>query len=173
MGWTPKKRHFRSLAETTSGLLEPILRKKTGLNLELMENWPLLVGRDIAQSTMPLKIIWSRRVSVDDPFKPATLVVGCEAYAAMILTHESNEILQRINAFFGYVAIDRIKIEQRVIEEKEVVRKKPPLVDDNDRKLIAELTGQIENEVLRKSLYNLGVSIFAQKHSLHNKKFNN
>lgn len=173
MGWKPKKQHFRSLAETASSLLEPILRKKTGLNLELMENWPLLVGEDIAQSTMPLKIIWARRTSVDDPFKPATLVVGCEAYAAMILTHESNEILQRINAFFGYVAIDRIKIEQRVVEEQKVMRKKRPPVDENDRKVIDELTGPIENEVLRKSLCDLGLSIFAQKHSLHDKKFNN
>ncbi len=173
MGWKPKKRHFSSLAETSSKLLDPILRKKTGLSLELMTNWPLLVGEDIADSTMPLKIIWARRASIDDPFKPATLVVGCEAYAAMILTHETNEVLQRINAFFGFVAINRIKIEQHMIEKEEVVRSQPLLVDDNDRKRINELTCQIESDALRNSLKDLGLSIFSQKHSLRDKNFNN
>ncbi|WP_303853755.1 DUF721 domain-containing protein [Bartonella apis] len=173
MGWKPKKRHFSSLAETASGLLEPLLRKKTGLSLELMANWATLVGEDIAKTTIPLKIIWSRRASIDDPFKPGTLVVGCEAYSAMILTHETGEILQRINAFFGYVAINRIKIEQRVIVKEEEARIERPPVNETDRKLIDELTGKIENDGLRNSLSDLGLSIFSQKYVSHGKKFNN
>lgn len=173
MGWKPKKSHFSSLAETTAGLLDPILRKKTGLSMELMQNWPLLIGEEIAGSTIPLKILWPRRSSIDDPFKPATLVVGCEAYAAMILTHETTEILQRINAFFGFIAVNRIKIEQCVIEKEEVVRFKRPPVDENDRKFIDEVTMQIDNIGLRNSLTDLGLSIFAEKHTGHDKNFNN
>lgn len=173
MGWKPKKKQFCSLAEATSGLLAPILRKKTGLSIELIENWPLLVGEEIARTTMPLKIIWARRASIDDSFHPATLVVGCESYAAMILTHESAEVLQRINAFFGYVAINRIKVEQCVIKRETVAPHQQPPIDETDRKVIFELTKQIENEGLRNSLADLGLSIVAQQRSLHDKKFNN
>ncbi|WP_297322554.1 DciA family protein [uncultured Bartonella sp.] len=163
MGLKPKTKQFQPLAKTVASLLDPVLQKKTGLSLELIENWPHLVGEHIAHSTMPLKIIWPRRISVDDPFKPATLVVGCEGYAAMILAHENIEILQRINAFFGYVAISRIKIEQCVVEQDAVKPNVRAVIDETDRKVVGELTRQIENEELRNSLYNLGLAIFAQK----------
>lgn len=163
MGWKPKTTQFQPLAKTVASLLDPVLRKKTGLSVELIEHWPHLVGEHIAQSTLPLKIIWPRRMSIDDPFKPATLVVGCESYAAMILTHENIEILQRINAFFGYVAINRIKIEQCVVKQDAVKPNGRAVVDETDRKVVGELTRQIENEELRNSLYNLGLAIFAQK----------
>lgn len=173
MGWKPKKPYFHRLAETTSQLLGPVLRKKTGLSVELIENWSILVGENMAQMTIPLKIIWARRASIEDEFQPATLVVGCEGYAAMILTHESTEVLQRINAFFGYVAINRIKVEQCVVKHDTITAHKQPPVDEMDRKVIFELTKQIENEGLRNSLSDLGLSIFAQKQSRHDKNFNN
>lgn len=172
MGWKPRRRHFRSLAETTSKLLDPLLRKRAGLNIELMENWPQLVGEDIAQTTLPLKIIWSRRATNDEKFKPATLVVACEGYAAMRLTHESGEILQRINAFFGYIAIDRLKIEQRQVRLEDKKPEKKQMLTDSDRQAVHHLTDAIEDKALRHSLSELGFAIFSDKNQFSNKKFN-
>ncbi len=110
-----KKRYFCSLSETVSKMLDPVLRKRTGLNVALIEHWPQIAGYDISEHTMPLKIIWKYRAVQDEVFQPATLVVACEGFAALKLMHETDELLHRINAFFGYIAIDRIKIKQRSV----------------------------------------------------------
>lgn len=171
MNWKPPKRHFRALSETTSKLLDPILRKRAGLNIELMDNWSHLVGEDVAETTMPIKIIWSRRTCQDDPFQPATLVVACEGYAAMRLTHESGEILQRINAFFGYIAINRIKIEQRSLQNAVKKTVKQPFLNECDRQLVDQMASGIEDDALRQSLCKLGFSVFAEKNMNSNKEF--
>lgn len=108
-----QKRHFYSLSEIIFKMLDPILRKRTGLNVALIENWSQIAGRDIAEHTVPLKIIWKRRVDQDEIFQPGTLIVACEGFVALKLIHETAELIHRINVFFGYIALNRIKIEQR------------------------------------------------------------
>lgn len=167
------KRSFRSLAETASLLLDPILRKRAGLNIELIDNWAQLVGSETAKNSMPLKIVWARRVHQDDPFQPATLVVACEGFAAMKLTHESGEIIQRINVFFGYAAIHRIKIEQKpvnTIEKKQAITR--PNLDKQVEIEISKMTECVEDQSLRQSLFELGRTVFSDNTTKPYKKFN-
>ena len=125
----------------------------------------------MAQTTMPLKILWAKRASQDDSFQPATLVVACEGFSAMKLSHESSEIMQRVNAFFGYHAIDRLKIEQKSVQVKLPIPVKKMIVDEQDIQYIAKITDNIDDDGLRKSLQELGKSIFAEKNIQHDKKF--
>ncbi|WP_273760035.1 DUF721 domain-containing protein [Bartonella sp. ML70XJBT.G] len=158
-----KKRHFYSLSETVSKMLDPVLRKRTGLNVALIEHWPQIVGDDMSEYTMPLKIIWKCRAVQDEVFQPATLVIACEGFTALKLMHETKELLHRINVFFGYIAIDRIKIEQRSISIPENHLTLKSNLNEKDKKHIAKMLEKIENKSLRQSLYKLGCCIFAEK----------
>ncbi|MCZ2158483.1 DciA family protein [Bartonella sp. 220] len=160
-----KKRHFYSLSETVSKILDPVLCKRTGLNVALIEHWSQIVGHDIGEHTMPLKIIWKRRANQDEVFQPATLVVACEGFLALKLIHETNELLHRINVFFGYIAVDRIKIEQRSISalKNNLPMKADP--SETEKKCIKKMLKEIEDESLRQSLYELGCCIFAEKNN--------
>ncbi|EJF90548.1 DUF721 domain-containing protein [Bartonella tamiae] len=164
------KRRFYSLGETAAKMLDPLLRKKAGLNIELIDNWSHIVGEDIAQTTVPKKIIWTKRAQFDEVFEPATLVVICEGYSAMKLTHEIDEFLQRINAFFGYIAINRIKIEQGQVHTSNIPLKKEHDIDEVDKALVQELTADIEDDKLRQSLCNLGLAVFSEKNMSHHEK---
>lgn len=157
------KRHFYSLSEMVSKMLDPVLRKRTGLNVALIEHWPQIVGYDMSEHTMPLKIIWKCRAIQDEVFQPATLVIACEGFAALKLMHETNELLQRINVFFGYIAIDRIKIEQRSISVPEDHLTLKSNLGEKDKQHIKKMLEKVENESLRQSLYKLGCCIFAEK----------
>lgn len=157
------KRHFYSLSEMVSKMLDPVLRKRTGLNVALIEHWPQIVGYDMSEHTMPLKIIWKCRAIQDEVFQPATLVIACEGFAALKLMHETNELLQRINVFFGYIAIDRIKIEQRSISVPEDHLTLKSNLGEKDKQHIEKMLEKVENESLRQSLYKLGCCIFAEK----------
>ncbi len=160
-----KKRIFYSLSEAVYKILDPVLRKRTGLNVALIEHWPQIAGYDISEHTMPLKIIWKRRADQDEVFQPATLVVACEGFAALKLMHETEELLHRINGFFGYIAIDRIKIEQRSMSVfMNHLPLKPPL-SEQDKKYVEKMLEGIEDKSLHQALYQLGCCIFLEKNN--------
>ncbi|WP_019224049.1 DUF721 domain-containing protein [Bartonella rattaustraliani] len=165
MGKQFKKRYFYSLSEVVSKILDPVLCKRTGLNVALIEHWIEIAGRDIGENTIPLKIIWKRHTSPDETFQPATFVVACEGFTALKLMHETDELLHRINAFFGYIAIERIKIEQRSIPvlTNHLPTKCSP--NEKDKKHVEKMLEGIENTNLRQSLYQLGCCIFAEKNN--------
>ncbi|MCZ2328487.1 DUF721 domain-containing protein [Bartonella sp. F02] len=156
--------HFYSLFEMMSGILDPIVHKRTGLNMALIEHWSEIVGHDIGEYAIPLKIIWKSRVNQDDSFQPATLIVACEGFSALKLMHETSELIQRINGFFGYVAVDRIKIEQRQISTVDHLKINSAL-NEQDKKRVEKMLEHIEDKSLYQSLYQLGCCIVAEKNS--------
>ncbi len=110
----PKSRRgFRPLADMASGLVDPMLQKRAGINLALLQSWEDIVGPAIGATSRPLRILWPRRLREDDPFSPATLIIACEGFAALQVQHETGEIINRINGFLGFSAIGRIRIEQK------------------------------------------------------------
>ncbi len=110
---TKIKTGFRPLADMTSRLMDPMLQKRAGINLSLLQSWEDIVGSAIGASSRPLRILWPRRLHEDDPFSPATLIIACEGFAALQIQHETGEIISRVNGFLGFSAIGRIKIEQK------------------------------------------------------------
>lgn len=163
----PGKSKWQSRAEPLGGLvsavLDPVLARRAGMTTALLAAWPEIVAANLADTTRPHKINWPRRASEDDPFKPATLVVAAEGMAALHLQHQSGEIVQRVNAFFGFQAVDRLQIVQRpAAQEKKPIRRKAPLSPADERR-IAGLAEGIEDEGLREALIRLGRSVKQDK----------
>ena len=144
--------------------MEPVLARRTGMTLGLINAWPELAGDEFAKVTRPEKINWPRRVNDDDPFEPAVLVVACESSAALFFQHQQNSIVERVNLFFGFEAVKRIQIVQKPVGEvePETEAKVTTLPDEVDVKLAAELR-KIEDPELRKTLARLGRGIISAK----------
>ncbi|WP_343313799.1 DUF721 domain-containing protein [Brucella sp. BE17] len=159
-----KKRGFRPLADMTSALMDPMLQKRAGINIALLQSWEDIVGPAIGAQSRPLRIVWPRRMHEDDPFKPATLVIACEGFAALQLSHETGEVIARVNGFLGFSAIGRIKIEQKppVLPVRPKQKRLAPLAPSEERR-IDQVTGEIEDDALRIALARLGKNILAEK----------
>jgi len=157
---------FKPLSDETSRLINPILRKKLGLTVELLENWPEIVGMELAQDCQPLKIIWPRRRGGDNHVKPATLVIGCEGVTCLKVQHSSHEIIQRLQMFFGFFAIDKIKIERRKIIRPTDSRSPRPLREEECAWLedkAQQIKKDIKDESLRACLLRLGRAIITRE----------
>jgi len=85
----------RSVSEIVGKVLEPVIARRAGMTLDLINAWPEIVGEEFRETTRPEKINWPRRAHEDDPFKPAVLVVACENSAALFFQHEQPAILER------------------------------------------------------------------------------
>jgi hypothetical protein len=152
------------VSDLASAILDPVLRKRAGVSIGLVQSWEEIAGPRLSTHTQPERIVWPRRMNEDDPFQPATLVIACEGFAALAVQHETGEIIGRVNAFLGFNAVGRIKIVQRPVR-KAAGKPKPRLrpVSAAEEAKIAKTVEGVEDPGLRASLEKLGRTIAGSK----------
>jgi hypothetical protein len=161
------KRPFRNpvpVSDLATDILDPVLRKRAGISLGLVQSWEEIVGPRLAAQSRPEKIQWPRRLHEDDPFEPAVLVIACDGVTALHIQHQSGEIVGRANAFLGFNAIGRVRIVQKPVSaakpsKKPVLR---PLTGAETAK-IHKTVEKIEDDGLRASLERLGAAVLGEK----------
>ena len=155
---------MRQIGGSIRDLLDPLMAKRANVDLSLALAWQQVAGEKLHGRTQPLHIQWPQRLSPDDQFKPGTLVVAAEGSVALDLQYTSSELVERINRFFGYPAVSRIKIEQKpVMRFREKQKRVEPVLSESERAgLTASLHG-IEDEGLRDTLFRLGANVLGGK----------
>ena len=155
------------ISDLASEILDPVLRRRAGISIGLVQSWDEIVGASLADRTRPEKIVWPRRMTDDDPFEPATLVIACEGMAALEVQHQTTEILGRVNAFLGFAAIGRVRIVQKVVAVDDR-RRRPALrrLAPAEEAGIAAAVRPIEDGGLRDALERLGRSVAGSRKPL-------
>lgn len=150
------------VSDVASQILDPVLRRRTGMSVALVQSWEEIVGPRLAGISRPEKIQWPRR-NEDGPFEPAVLVIACEGMAALHIQHETSEIIARANAFLGFGAIGRVRIVQKPVRT-DAGRDKPRLrsLNEGEKQHLSGLVSEIEDDGLRASLERLGASVRAK-----------
>jgi len=152
------------VSDLATEILDPVLRKRAGISIGLVQSWEEIAGPRLAGRSRPEKIQWPRRLHEDDPFEPAVLIIACEGMAALHLQHEAGEIINRVNAFLGFNAIGRIRIVQKpVLSEKARPKPSPRPLNDAEKAKLSRTVGKIEDDGLRASLERLGATILGRK----------
>jgi hypothetical protein len=152
------------VSDLATAILDPVLRKRAGVSIGLVQSWDEIAGARLSAHTRPEKIVWPRRLHEDDPFEPATLVIACEGFAALHVQHETGEIIARVNAFLGFNAIGRIKIVQKPMRNAAQLPKPrlKPISAAEGAKIAATVSG-VDDDGLRSSLEKLGRTILGKK----------
>ncbi|MFQ5348623.1 MAG: DUF721 domain-containing protein [Rhodothalassiaceae bacterium] len=99
----------RGRAVALAGLVPPLARKayraRGFAQATVISRWPEIVGRALADVTLPLRLRFRRGERTD-----GMLEIRIESAFAAELQHREPEILARINAFFGYRAVARLRL---------------------------------------------------------------
>jgi hypothetical protein len=155
---------MRQIGGSIRDLLDPLMAKRANVDLSLALAWQQVAGEKLSGRTQPLHIQWPQRISPDDAFKPGTLVVAAEGSVALDLQYSSGELVERINRFFGYPAVNRIRIEQKpVMRFKEKRKRAEPVLKADERAELEASLSRIEDEALRESLFRLGANVLGGK----------
>ena len=99
----------QTMTDLVRPAIEPICRKRGFVSADIFINWSSIVGQRYAETVQPEKIIWPRN-KADKNIEPTTLVVRTDSATSMFLEYEKKQFVERINTFFGWGAISRIKI---------------------------------------------------------------
>jgi hypothetical protein len=85
----------------------------------LLTDWAVIVGNDLAEFTLPERLKWPRNVPAYDEVdasakgRPgATLVLRVDGPRAIDVQYQTPQIIERINAHFGYRAVAEIRFIQ-------------------------------------------------------------
>ena len=153
-----------AVSDLATGILDPMLRKRAGISVGLVQSWEEIVGPRLARLSRPERIQWPRRLHEDDPFEPAVLVIACEGVAALHIQHQTGEIVSRANTFLGFAAIGRI----RIVQKPGALASRPPRpvprpLSETEKSRLSGTVGGIEDASLRASLERLGASVLGNR----------
>ncbi|WP_428688121.1 DUF721 domain-containing protein [Roseibium sp.] len=161
-----RQKDAKPLADLVGKAMTPACRKRGFASVDIVASWADIVGERYGHRVQPERLIWPRRPEAADPEsppQPATLVVHTDGATAMMLSHDSGQVIERINTFYGWCAVGRIKILQKPVQTKPSPRRRElrPLTPREEEKLEESLEG-VENDRLRQALKKLGAQVIAR-----------
>ncbi len=165
-----KKRAFGAvrLGEQIPELLKASYERFGFAYGQILTQWPLIVGEDLAKYTQPERVRWPRRVAqkafANDRPAGGTLVVKVEGPVAIEIQHATPQIVEAVNLYYGYEAITALKIVQgRIIHKSRRQPQKSGHLDQNRENALSEKVAPIEDDRLRDTLSRLGRNVLIAK----------
>jgi hypothetical protein len=149
----------RAVGSYMARILDPVARERGFTTTALLSAWPAIVGAELASFTLPDKIVWPRRQEDSDAkrHRPegATLTLRVDGPRAIELQHCADQILERVNVYFGYRAVTEMRILQAPVAKTK--RGNPPAPTPLVEASLPPQT-EIGDEGLRRALMRLGGS---------------
>ena len=120
--------------------------KKNGYNYSnIVDNWTRMVSKKISDACYPVTVKMGKEM------KDSTLVLNVIHGKELEVEYEKNQIIDKINSFFGYNCIKQVSL--KVVSNK-IIRHKKVLPKIKDFKQIDEKIKKVENDQLKNSLSN-------------------
>jgi hypothetical protein len=136
-------------------VINPVARKRGFAAADLIAAWADVVGAGLAECTRPEKIVWPRGEANSD--EPGVLTLKVEGPRAIVVQHQLDQIVERVNAFFGYAAVGHIRIVQGPLGR---TGRPAPVHDEalppEDEARLRSTIGSVEDQPLRDALDRLG-----------------
>lgn len=121
----------------------------------LIADWTAIVGATIAERSLPLRLSFT-----GGERREGTLHVRVSGALALELQHLEPQILERINGYFGYRAVARLRIHQGPVPvETSARRAPPPPLAPAAETEIGTLVAAVADDGLRQALQELGRSL--------------
>lgn len=153
LGSSERRMGLRNVAPLVGNLTRPLVRKRGFFQTEIILHWAEIVGRDLEKYTMPLKYSPPPKESIAG----GTLLIRVVGPVALELQHRMPQIIERVNSYFGYRAINKITMLQGDISRPERTVHRPTEVPEADISPTSQADlEKIENPHLREVLARLG-----------------
>jgi hypothetical protein len=145
----------RHLGEVVARIIEPVTARRGFAKADLIAVWAEIAGPDLAACTAPEKIVWPRRVGETEP--PAgTLFIRADGPRAVLVQHDLPQIVERVNAFFGYRAVAQARVVQGPVGGRTASEPPPGTLDSALARRVDASVAAVEDEALRDALARLG-----------------
>jgi len=148
----------RTLAESVSKVTRPIFARRGFADGAIVADWSAIVGDRLAGHSAPEKVDFPRGDRTD-----GTLTLRVDASGlATELQHLAPQLIERINGFFGYAAISRLRFVHGPLPDRPAPsRRDRPPPSPSAIHAAADSVADVEDDSLREALDRLGRSVLA------------
>jgi hypothetical protein len=148
----------------TSGIAKQRTKEGRGASVaRLRSEWTAIVGSDLARVTRPEALLSSRgaRSGAGGSGAGKLLRLRVPGVAALEIQHKTQQLVERVNAYFGHRMIDDIRLVQGAIASQPAA---PPTPAPDARSVaeMAERAAAVKDPELRAALTRLGARIAAR-----------
>ncbi len=102
-----RRRYAAGLEDLARKLAAPALRRYGFVQDALVARWPEIVGERFAEVSLPVRLGFTPESRTG-----GTLTIRIEGPMATQFQHAENLVIERVNQFFGYAAVARLKLMQ-------------------------------------------------------------
>lgn len=147
------------LSRTTSKLVSSAARAKGFAEAEIVTRWAHIVGPELAEASVPTKLAFPRGQR-----RGATLHIRTESAFAPLLQHRVPYIIELVNRYLGYGAVEKVEVRQGPLGIRKRPRElaKQPLSDAENKKLTG-LVGHGDLSPLKAALKSLGEYVISNE----------
>ena len=153
---------LRSLKDTLPKNIKKIINKRGHIYSEILNNWKLIVGTSL------FKICYPKFYQSSNKFNDSTLVIVVERGHEVELEYSRKEIINRINNFFEYSAVKKIRLmsfeDEKIspLNKKEVNKNEKILKKNVTKNKYQKKLNNVKNEKIKESLREL-TKVFKEK----------
>ena len=146
---------LRSFKDTLPKNIKKIINKKGHIYSETLNNWKYIVGKNLFQICYPKSFKNSNRFGV------STLLIMVRRGHEVDLEYSKKEIMNKMNNFFGYLVVEKIKLISFDNENK-IFLKDYYQIDNVTNDKYKKKINNVKNEKVKKSLLEL-TKVFREK----------
>ena len=140
-----------AIAVPSERVTRPVFGRHGFAGGALVVDWPAIVGSAVASHTMPIRIRFPPKERAE-----GTLIIKVDSGAfALEVQHLEPLILERINGYFGWKAVARLKLMQGPLPEAPRKPQPAAVAAELDSRMEARLA-EVEDPELREVLTRLG-----------------
>ncbi|WP_440930409.1 DUF721 domain-containing protein [Candidatus Pelagibacter sp.] len=145
---------LRSFRDTLPKKIKKIIDKKGHIYSETLNNWKYIVGDELFKYCYPKSFKSSNRFGV------STLVIMVKRGHEVDLEYSKQEIMDKMNNFFGYSVVEKLKFTS-FNDETEISNVETQTINVTNNKF-KEKIKDVKNDKLKKSLAEL-TRVFREK----------
>ena len=170
--FTPAKRAYgaKAVGSLVPGLTRKAFERFGFSTAALLTDWAGIVGKDLSRYTSPDRLKWPRvSEGADEAAGPerraATLVLRVDLGRGIDVQYRARQIIERINAHFGYRAVAELRIIQAPVEgalpPQPAARPARPAFDRSET---APMVAAVADEGLRAALEKMQAGLTSRGH---------
>jgi len=147
---------LRSFKDTLPKNIKKIINKKGHIYSETINNWKYIVGTEL------FKVCYPKTFKNSNRFGVSTLVVMVRRGHEIDLEYSKKNVLDKMNSFFGYSVVEKIKLVSFNNDEEKFLSKNLKSSKNVTINKYQDQIKNVTNEKIKKSLTNL-VRVFKKK----------
>ena len=146
---------LRSFKDTLPTSIKKIINKKGHIYSETLSNWRYIVGDEL------FKVCYPKTFKNSNRFGISALLIMVKRGHEVDLEYSKKEILDKMNSFFGYLVVEKLKFisfddEQKIFSKEEVLQENVAINKYQSK------INDVKNDKIKKSLIEL-TKVFKEK----------